>query len=265
MKLQTYLILFLQVVLVKCLPDISGFLGGNVTLPSGVDPSWELSSIVWTIFLNSTWIATYRNKWKNLDHLARYKGRLGLNSSTGDLTIHHLTLEDALQYTVALTGTPGQKSLNKVTVRVTKPLQKPTIEVFESKSNKCHWSVRCESTDEGVLLSLEATPPAVTSGCNLTDTNGHSVALLYIRGSTQHPVEVTCTSHRGEEKASSSVKATCSGNELEPPLPPTIQPTTRHRTRYLLAFLLGLMTGILLLVGALCLSNHYRGNKNECI
>uniref|UniRef100_A0AAQ4QQR4 Immunoglobulin domain-containing protein n=1 Tax=Gasterosteus aculeatus aculeatus TaxID=481459 RepID=A0AAQ4QQR4_GASAC len=247
MKLQTYLILFLQVVLVKCLPDISGFLGGNVTLPSGVDPSWELSSIVWTIFLNSTWIATYRNKWKNLDHLARYKGRLGLNSSTGDLTIHHLTLEDALQYTVALTGTPGQKSLNKVTVRVTSKCNGSRY-VFESKSNKCHWSVRCESTDEGVLLSLEATPPAVTSGCNLTDTNGHSVALLYIRGSTQHPVEVTCTSHRGEEKASSSVKATCSGE-----------------TRYLLAFLLGLMTGILLLVGALCLSNHYRGNKNECI
>ncbi|XP_040039154.2 uncharacterized protein LOC120823123 [Gasterosteus aculeatus] len=263
MKIQTYHILFLQVVLVKCLPDISGFLRDSVTLSSGVDPSWELSSIVWSIFSNSTRIATYSGNRKNLDRVARYKGRLALDSSTGDLTIHHLTSEDALQYTVDLTGTTqGQKSLDTVTVSVMERLQNPNVEVFESKSNKCHWSVRCESTDDGVLLSLEATPPAVTSSYNLPDTNGLSVAFLDIRGSTQHPFKVTCTSHRGEEKASSSVNATCGGNKLKPTLPPTLPPTPalEGRTRYVLVFW-GLV--VVFIGGFLWLFNCYGENIDE--
>ncbi|XP_037333576.2 uncharacterized protein si:cabz01074946.1 [Pungitius pungitius] len=251
MKLQISLVLFLQVAQFKCLPDISGFLGDNVTLPSGVGPSGNFSSIEWSIFLNITWIATYRNNKENLDRVPRYKGRLGLNISTGDLTIHNLTSEDALEYTVDLTGTnTGQRRKNKVTVGVKKRLQKPSVEVFESESTRCHWSVRCQSTDKGVHLSWEAPPPTVTSSYNLTDADGLSVALLDLNDSTQHPVEVTCVSQRGEEKTSGSVSVTCRGNELKPTLPMTT--LTAGRTRYVTVFFVGVLLTVFLWLCSCC-------------
>ncbi|KAL6118417.1 uncharacterized protein ACO6RY_03219 [Pungitius sinensis] len=250
MKLQISLVLFLQVSRVKCLLDISGFLGDNVTLPSGVDSSWELSSIEWTI-KTSIRIATYSGNKEILDRVPRYKGRLGLDSSTGDLTIHHLTAEDALVYAVDLTGTKtGQNIQKEVTVRVMKRLQKPTVEVFESKSTRCHWSVRCQSTDKGVLLSWEAPPPAVTSSYNLTDADGLPVALLNFNDSTQNPVNVTCVSQRGRETTSGRVSVTCRGDELEPTPLPNIQ--SEGRTFYVTVFFVGVFVTVVLWLWSCC-------------
>lgn len=61
------------------------------------------------------------------------------------------------------------------------------------------------------------------------------------------------------------ISCVVSGDELKPTIQPTPQPLPGHRTRFLLVFLLGLMAGVIFLLGALCLSNHYGGNINECI
>lgn len=65
--------------------EISGYLGENVTLPAGVDPSWSLTEIEWSIFTNITLIATYRNDKINTERVPQYTGRLSLSKTSGDI------------------------------------------------------------------------------------------------------------------------------------------------------------------------------------
>lgn len=71
------------VAMVESLKEVSGYLGDNVTLPSGADASWTLFKIEWSIFPNNTWIATYRGGKESIERFYRYKGRLSLNTTTG--------------------------------------------------------------------------------------------------------------------------------------------------------------------------------------
>lgn len=74
--------------MVESLKEVSGYLGDNVTLPSGADASWTLSKIEWSIFPNNTWIATYRDGKESIERFYRYKGRLSLNTTTGKRLIY---------------------------------------------------------------------------------------------------------------------------------------------------------------------------------
>lgn len=76
---------FPSVLLVKSLHEVSGYIGGTVTLPSRANPSWTLSRIVWSIFMNTTWIATYRDGTTKVDRFYAYEGRLTLNSTSGKI------------------------------------------------------------------------------------------------------------------------------------------------------------------------------------
>lgn len=67
--------------------EISGYVGDDVTLPSGADPSWTLSGIEWSILSNNTWIATLQDKITNTERFHRYKGRLSLNTTSGHLAV----------------------------------------------------------------------------------------------------------------------------------------------------------------------------------
>lgn len=136
--------------LVQSLSEVSGYVGENVTLPSGADPSWELATIDWSVFPNDTWIATYRSGKANIERLHQYTGRLSLNISSGkwqicfsgsvkeciililswkclfnvfsyslgDLTIYNLTPEDAMEYTVDLLNSKAQDKVNKIKLTV---------------------------------------------------------------------------------------------------------------------------------------------------
>lgn len=129
---------------VKSLHEVSGCIGGNVTLPSGADPSWILSKIEWSIFTNTTWIATFSTKTTNVDRWNQYKGRLTLNQNSGknksyrcktlslffikifnvkvdfsgDLTIRDLRQEDAMNYTVELLNKDNENKVNKIRLKV---------------------------------------------------------------------------------------------------------------------------------------------------
>ena len=64
--------------------EVIGYLGETATLPSRADPSWNLTSIEWSILPNTTWIATCRGTTTILDRFYRYEGRLSLNSTSGE-------------------------------------------------------------------------------------------------------------------------------------------------------------------------------------
>ncbi|KAM6960397.1 uncharacterized protein LKV04_021965 [Tautogolabrus adspersus] len=136
MKLEVLRGLILQVVLtatpVETVRGATGYLGGSVTLASGADPTWNLALIEWSIFTNFTWIATYREGEENIDRVDRYKGRLNLNTTTGDLTIHKLTKEDNMVYTVDLVNTLGKGNSSSIHLTVNQQLQQPTIQTISS-------------------------------------------------------------------------------------------------------------------------------------
>ncbi|XP_031706899.1 uncharacterized protein LOC116385515 [Anarrhichthys ocellatus] len=251
MKLQILLILFLHVAPVKSLREVFGYLGDNVTLPSGADPSWKLSSMEWSIFPNNTWIATYRSEIKNIDRFAQYKGRLSLNITTGDLMIYNLTSKDAMEYTVDLINTKGQSSGNKAKVTVRQRLQKPTILTFAHETGDCHRLLKCYSTDTGVQLSWQGIPPSGTA-YNSTNPDDNSVVLFALFNTTQKQVELTCTSCRNTEKASSVITLKCDGKKPEHQPPPRPRPDLWFRERYGIAYLVGGILGSILIVAIVC-------------
>ncbi|KAM6894469.1 CD48 antigen isoform 2-T2 [Lycodopsis pacificus] len=262
MKLQILLMLFLHgrsLAPVKSLTEVSGYLGDNVTLLSGADPSWTLSSIEWSIFPNNTWIATYRSGRKNIDRFARYKGRLSLNISTGDLMIYNLTPKDAMEYTVDLIDTKGQSSGNKAKVTVRQRLQKPTILTFAHEHGGCSRLLRCHSTDTGVQLSWQGIPPSGTA-YNSTNPDGNSAVVFALLNTTQKHVELTCTSCRNTEKASSVITSKCDDKKPEPELPQHPHPDVSIRKQYGIAFLAGGILGSILTVAITCLCS---GERNK--
>ncbi|XP_078131890.1 CD48 antigen [Sander vitreus] len=241
MKLQILLTLLIQVAVIESLREVSGYLGDNVTLSSGANPSWKLSSIEWSIFPNNTWIATYRNGNKNIERVDRYKGRVSLNTSSGDLMIHNLNKEDAMEYTVDLINTQKQNKGTKTKLIVIQRLQKPTIQTLNCASVKGGsflW-LRCSSKDTGVNLSWEHTFPSLTL-FNMTSPDGNSADFIGFLNTTQNRVKFTCTSSRTMEKNSRVVTPKCGDDKPPSPPPP--------RERNVLFFFTGFLVGALLIV-----------------
>lgn len=126
--------------------EVSGDLGGTVKLRSFANPSWRLTKIEWSIFTNNTWIATYIREKTITDHVPQYKGRLSLNTATGngkhiaellrrccsfipvlmlfpcisigDLTIHNLIASDAREYNVDLHSSDDEDAAHKIKLTV---------------------------------------------------------------------------------------------------------------------------------------------------
>ncbi|XP_065806966.1 SLAM family member 9 isoform X2 [Labrus bergylta] len=238
MKLEILRFLFLQVVsmvrLVETIREATGYLEGNVTLASGANPNWKLSTIEWSVFTNFTWIATYRKGEENLDRVDRYKGRLTLNTTTGDLTIHKLTKEDNMEYTVEFANTLGKDSSSKIKLNVNQQLQKPTIQtVLSGTSTKggCWKLLNCSSTDRDVNLSWHVEGPNSIENW----TGGNHTILIVSLNTTQSPVTVTCTSRRNMRSSSTAITTKCDDSI----------PTKSAAPRYILCFLTGIILGVI--------------------
>ncbi|XP_032355052.1 uncharacterized protein si:cabz01074946.1 isoform X2 [Etheostoma spectabile] len=241
MKLQILLTLFLQGAVIESVKEISGYLGDTVTLSSGANPSWNLSSIDWSVFSNNTWIATYRNGKKNVNRVDRYKGRLRLNTSSGDLMIHNLNKGDAMEYTVDLINTQRQNNGTKTKLIVIERLTQPIIQTVtctSAEGGSWLW-LRCSSKDTGVNLAWQHSFPSVTL-FNMTSPDGNAADLLGFLNTTQNLVEFTCISSRNIEKNSSAVTPNC--GDAKPPSPPP------HRERNVIVFFVGFFVGVLLVV-----------------
>ncbi|XP_070786111.1 CD48 antigen [Enoplosus armatus] len=240
MRRKILLTAFLKVALVESLLEVSGYLGSTVTLPSGADPSWDLSTIDWSIFSNDTLIATYRNGKENIERVDRYKGRLSLNISSGDLRIHSLTTDDEMEYTVDLINTEVKDSLNKIKLRVIQHLQEPTIrtEVARTSAKSCWIWLHCSSMDKGVDFSWQVKPPSV-SVFNMSNPDGNFAVLLAFVNTTQNHVKFTCTSGRQTESTSSFVTLECDDDKPQPQPQPPPQPRSRHIVVFFIGSLLG--------------------------
>ncbi|XP_062300585.1 CD48 antigen [Scomber scombrus] len=247
-------ILLFQVAQVESLEEVNGYLGDSVTLPSGGNPSWKLSKIKWSIFPNNTFIATYRNYTKNTDRLSRYKGRLDLNTSSGDLTICNLTRDDDMEYTVDLIDTEKNNIVNKIKLTVLKHLQRPTIERIPNTPSHehCFIKLRCTSTDEGVDFSWEVKPDSVPHASN---RDGNSGVLSAYLSSPQ--TNITCISSNNKERTSSSVSPKCDDRKPQPqPLP---------RDRFGLHGFIALVAALIIMLIPITIWKGGEGSSNSTI
>ncbi|XP_041634628.1 uncharacterized protein si:cabz01074946.1 isoform X2 [Cheilinus undulatus] len=235
-------LLLLQAVFIELhasdLRTVHGYLGGNATLPSGANPTWTLSSIEWSIFKNFTWIATYRNGDENIDRVDRYKGRLSLDIPTGDLTIHGLTKEDNMVYTIDFVNTEGYGNSTRIKLQVNQRPQKPTIQAVPSTlaNDSCWFLMKCSSADEGVDVSWQVASSSATV-YNKINTDRNSAEMLVFLNTTQTAVTVTCTSSGRMGNSSSVITPKC--DDLKPKLSPN------RRNHYILLFFAGIIVTVI--------------------
>ncbi|KAM9424397.1 uncharacterized protein KZ484_001208 isoform 2-T2 [Pholidichthys leucotaenia] len=222
--------------------EVTGYIGENVTLPSQAKPQWKLSKTEWSVFSNHTYIAVYRNKKTNADRLDRYKGRLTLNTTSGDLTIQNLSTNDAMDYRVDLTHSEGTQT-NEVTLKVKEQLKMPTIgTVFNNSDQRgCYMVLNCSSEDEGVNISFLVEPTGVWAS-HIINPTGNSSSISAIINGTQD-VTFTCISSRNSEKKTAKVTSKCNVSDTTPK--PTAQPVTPCRDRCGLCFLGGMVLCII--------------------
>ncbi|KAM3590351.1 uncharacterized protein V6R79_008005 [Siganus canaliculatus] len=229
MRPHMLLVALLQAALVESLQEVSGFLGETVILPSGANTASPLTSIQWSIYSNITLIATYRSQKINTERFYRYKGRLSLNISTGDLTIHNINEKDAIEYSLNLISTQEQ-STRKVKLTVKQRLQQPTIEIFQKKDS-CEVALRCSSPEKDVVFSWKVDPLKISNVTFLSGTN--SAVLVASLSATQSSVEFTCTANRSPETTSSTIAHGCNATESGSDavrVCPLLPPQSRSRT-----------------------------------
>uniref|UniRef100_UPI0037E75F1E CD48 antigen isoform X2 n=1 Tax=Semicossyphus pulcher TaxID=241346 RepID=UPI0037E75F1E len=219
MKLPTNVFFFvtiIQVALGKSPRQVFGSLEGSITLPSGADPSWNLSSIEWSIFRNNTWIATYRIPVLNIKRIKRYDGRLSLDITSGDLTINGLNKEDNMVYTVDVINTKGEDSSNRIELTVNPRLQPPTIKTIASTSVKgvCVLVLNCSAVDKDVSLSWQVTHSSEIIFIK-TNPDGNSAVIGAFLNTTQNLPEFICTSSRNTGSVSTVITPTCEGKMCE--------------------------------------------------
>uniref|UniRef100_A0A3B3ZLJ4 Ig-like domain-containing protein n=1 Tax=Periophthalmus magnuspinnatus TaxID=409849 RepID=A0A3B3ZLJ4_9GOBI len=158
------------------LTPMSAYVGENVTLLSGAHPSWDLLSITWSIWTNTTWIATYSEGKINVSRFYKYKGRLSLDRHTG---IH--------------------ANIN-AHIKFKKRLQKPNITTFQSSTkDECLFALRCSSSDSGVTLSWESHPQLQ----RYESTNNSIMGIL------KAAQNITCIARKNTDAASRTVPVKC--------------------------------------------------------
>ncbi|XP_072315144.1 CD48 antigen [Eucyclogobius newberryi] len=206
-------LLLLYVLLLKgsradTLPPVTVYAGKSVTLRSGADPEWNLMSITWSIWTNTTWIATYLKNKENLNHFYKYRNRLQLNTSTGDLTLSNVSSADELEYTVDLFNSENHNKVNKIKLNIKQHLQQPVIQsIVKPADDFCFLYLHCSSPDSGVSLSWENNPHFQTS----KDTKN---VLLVLLNKTKSAAEFTCVSRKNRDNATKTVSLKCEDSLL---------------------------------------------------
>ncbi len=97
---------------------ITGYSGQSVVLKSGADPSWSLTRVQWSIYKNTTYIASLKDGEVIIYNFWKHLGRLDLSKETGDLTIRDVTMDDSMTYNMNLLTSDDRREQDKVHLTV---------------------------------------------------------------------------------------------------------------------------------------------------
>ncbi|KAJ3584984.1 hypothetical protein NHX12_013707, partial [Muraenolepis orangiensis] len=198
---------------------VLGFLGESVTLSpaAGGVALGDIVSIRWHILSNETWIATYQDGETKTDHFWSYRGRLHLNTSSGDLVISRLIEADAMRYVMEVHSQGTPEHSHTVDLSVSKHLAPPSLTLlFSGRANgSCFAALRCASPSDPVApvnLTWIADPPAAFR----TEAEGREAGLLsaFILASSavggpEREVRYTCRAANARESAAQTLAVGC--------------------------------------------------------
>ncbi|XP_020778393.2 carcinoembryonic antigen-related cell adhesion molecule 1 isoform X2 [Boleophthalmus pectinirostris] len=218
MRLLPLCFLLFKVSRAEDLTPVSAYVGENVTLRSGADPKWELTDITWSIWPNTTWIATYSNDGLNQNQFYKYIGRLHLNTSTGDLMIKNVTSADELEYTVDFYSSDGRNQVNKIKLNIKQQLLEPVIEIIQKPiKDSCVVTLNCSSSNTGVSLSWRSNPRLQMEW--ITGFNSNIFLAIL---DTQRTIDITCIATKNMDNNTRTIHVKCSS---PPPCTTVTSPT----------------------------------------
>ncbi|XP_024290285.1 uncharacterized protein LOC112259853 [Oncorhynchus tshawytscha] len=256
------LVLSLLTVLSVVMGDTIGYLGESVTLSSGANPSWHITKITWSIYNNDTWIATFRSRNSNTEWFGKFKSRLSLNTSSGDLEIRDVQRGDELVYSVLLTHSQGEQQISKVPLTVTERLVEPSVQKIFSvlKDGHCVMALQCSSSVKDTRFSWE--PEASFDGSFLRGGPNTNVSVVWASYSPNRNVIFICTASNGLTNASKVVREIC---QDEQPKPDVVEGENRVPgiIKLLLGFLFGCLLTYIFRESLTCLSIRF--NKSRSI
>ncbi|XP_052006663.1 uncharacterized protein si:cabz01074946.1 isoform X2 [Xyrauchen texanus] len=195
---------------------IMGYVGQSVVLKSGVDQSWNITRVQWSIYINTTFIASLNNGKINTDRFWRHNGRLELNRTTGDLTIKDVRMDDNMIYTVALLNSNDDRVNARVNLTVQERLMKPDIQnaLKISKDGQCHIVLKCIPSGKNVILSW--TPVGMFNGSYISGSPKSIDSILWMSFSVNRSVTFNCTASSGQQNESSQITVECTEENQKP-------------------------------------------------
>ncbi|XP_037403375.1 T-lymphocyte surface antigen Ly-9-like isoform X2 [Pygocentrus nattereri] len=239
---------------------VTGYIGQSVILKSGVDPSWKLERVQWSIYTNTTYIAIFENG-KVETRSSRYKGRLSLNESSGDLEIKELKADDGMRYTVSLLSTTYKQQDNHISLTVLEQLRKPDIVVLYETLVKedCIIALKCSSSKNNNILSW--TPANESSLPFVSGKISSNVSELWMHFTPNRKVTFTCTATDGQRSASEQITVQCQEETLKTtPQPgcPTVMPAPCERYCH------GIVASLVLLAFVIAIAS-FKDQIKKCI
>ncbi|XP_007561737.1 SLAM family member 5 [Poecilia formosa] len=184
---------------------VIGYVGETITLPAKAFKSWTLARIDWSILHNFTWIATWDQEGVNTERRPEYRGRLSLNTTTGDLTMRDLRLRDAMHYNVDLLNSSNYNQVNRVYLVVKERLKKPTIQLnqyFTKSENGCVLVLNCSSPVTGVAFYWEIEPSCDHCSNNSSSDTSELIAFFSTKPDS---VNLTCIVKRETDTESNNL------------------------------------------------------------
>ncbi|XP_077083503.1 uncharacterized protein LOC143736738 [Siphateles boraxobius] len=205
------------VLCIMCIPQvcgreehITGYLGQSVVLKTGADPSWNLTKVQWSIYTNTTFIASLKNGNVTLYSFWTHQGRLKLDNRTGDLTITNVTMNDSMIYTAALVNFTDGRQSTQVHLTVRERLKEPTIQkmLHSLKDGQCHVALNCTAFHQNVNLSW--TPDGEFNGSYISGNAVNSSLVLFMSFSGNRDVTFNCTASNGQQTETKQITVGCS-------------------------------------------------------
>ncbi|XP_016360665.1 CD48 antigen-like isoform X1 [Sinocyclocheilus anshuiensis] len=191
---------------------IIGYSGQSVVLKSGADSSWNLTRVQWSIYKNTTYIASLKDGEVFIYKFWRHQGRLDLNNETGDLTIRNVTVDDSMTYNVALVTSDGTRKQDKVHLTVRESLKTPDIQktLHSRNDSRCYVALECIASGQNVNLSW--TPDGEFNGSYISGipNSVDSSLVLFASFSGNRHVTFTCTASSGQQTVTRQMIVGCS-------------------------------------------------------
>ncbi|XP_036420322.1 uncharacterized protein si:cabz01074946.1 isoform X2 [Colossoma macropomum] len=206
--------------------QVTGYIGQSATLKSGLNVSWELSRIRWSIYTNTTYIVIYE-KGRTKIRFWRYEGRLFLNESTGDLEIKNLTADDSMKYTVLLYSGSKQHQ-NHIFLTVQEQLRKPKITVLHSSlvQDHCIIALKCSSSEDNVTLSWTPKDESSVPFWKGNTSHNSRESELWTSFKPNRNVTFTCTATKGSRTGSDHAVVQCP--DVKPKTNPSPERLRKH-------------------------------------